>query len=99
VRAWRRAGATEGDDVRDLGERQAESTGSGDEREQRKDVEGIRTVAGPCAPRVWQDASSLIQTQRFARYAALGGQLSDQERFARHIRKDRPYPVGQGQAP
>lgn len=97
MRAWRRAGAAEGHDVRDLRERQAESPGSADEREQRKDLEWIRTVAGRCAPRLWQDAASLIQPQRFARYAALSGQLSDEKPVARHDSEDRPCPVGQGQ--
>jgi len=73
VGARRGASATEGDDMRDLRKGETEPTRASDERQQIERVRRVPPISGG-RPAWWgQDAPRLVQPERLAPDAALGG--------------------------
>jgi len=73
VGARRGASATEGDDMRDLGEGETEATRASDERQQIERFRRVQPISGWCPVWCGQDAPPLVQPERLAPDAALSG--------------------------
>jgi hypothetical protein len=79
VDARRGAGASEPDDVLDLGEREPEAAGLTHEAEESQHVRWISTVPGGCPAGPRKDAAHFVQSKRLAAHAAARGNLPDEE--------------------
>ncbi len=88
------SGATQGVDVLDLREREAEATALGDECEHSEYVGGIDAIAGGRSVRGRQDAARLVQSERPRGYAAPARYLPDPQSAVCHSHTVNPAPRG-----
>ena len=88
------SGATQGVDVLDLREREAEATALGDECEHSEYVGGIDAIAGGRSVRGRQDAARLVQSERPRGHAAPARYLADPQSAVCHSHTVNPAPRG-----
>jgi hypothetical protein len=95
-RAWWASGTADGHDVPDLGEREAEALGLGDEGQHAERIVAVQPVAGGCASGGPQDARGLVEPQRLAGDSGAGGELADAQSpvSVAHARTINPAPRG-----
>jgi hypothetical protein len=94
VRAGHAARPLEGDDLPDLGQREAKSPGPRDEAEQFERVTPVESVTCLGAPCRGQDPGRLVEPKGLPADAALRRDLADEQAVASHDRRVNPTPEG-----